>query len=448
MQSLMPLRRLAAQRALRSRTVSSLQIRQFTASTTRPAGNTGSGNIISDAGTQQDSSPGGETGGSREHALDKGNKGDPNVQSDASGSARRYVRPADSEQSPQQHYATPFMNLRTGTEGFTRRHGGGDEEIVYERTYADAVRSAKAQDTGGQAVREKDERNSTAKAKKDHPEAPDVVIGMQDERGGKGMLRVVMVVPSQYVWKAEKAGSVRLVTLRSRNTNLLQQHIAEYMNFKVAFVGGREYWKKLEDAFPPAYHFHIADLKHNALNTLDLEHNALNMADLPQHADAIELGNLPPNAVPRQQPQALPDLEERERIVTYREAQIANKEALYKQFQLTVESHGHWSRWSATVLGTMAYIASWVVILIWRDDLRVQCTRAHGLAAWSVKVGCQMIALHQVCSFLFDGMAYTTDHNSNTRRCCIVVLNHLSIIMLGIALMEAVWASAVCASIN
>ncbi|KAK1061155.1 hypothetical protein LTR74_011276 [Friedmanniomyces endolithicus] len=201
-------------------------------------------------------------------------------------------------------------------------------------------------------------------------------------------------------------------------------------------------WKKLEDAFPPAYHFHVADLKHNALNTLDLEHNALNMADLPQHADAIELGNLPPNAVPQQQPQARPDLEERERIVTYREAQIANKEALYRQFQLTVESHGHWSRWSAMVLGTLAYIASWVVILVWREDLRVQCTRAHGLAAWSVKVGCQMIALHQVCSFIFDGMAYTTDHNSNTRRFCIVVLNHLSIIMLGIALMESLWASA------
>ncbi|KAK0833553.1 hypothetical protein LTR87_009212 [Friedmanniomyces endolithicus] len=187
MQSLMPLGRLAAQRALRSRPVSPLQIRQFTASTTRPAGNTGSGNIISDAGTQQDSSPGSETGGSREHALDKGNKGDPNVQSDASGSARRYVRSQDSSKV-QQHYATPFMNLRTGTEGFTRRHGGGDEEVVYERTYADAVRSAKAQDTGGQAVREKDERNATAKAKKEFPEAPDVVIGMQDERGGKAAL--------------------------------------------------------------------------------------------------------------------------------------------------------------------------------------------------------------------------------------------------------------------
>jgi len=35
-------------------------------------------------------------------------------------------------------------------------------------------------------VREKDERNATAKAKKEFPEAPDVVIGMQDERGGKG----------------------------------------------------------------------------------------------------------------------------------------------------------------------------------------------------------------------------------------------------------------------
>ncbi|KAK1065308.1 hypothetical protein LTR74_007984 [Friedmanniomyces endolithicus] len=122
-------------------------------------------------------------------------------------------------------------------------------------------------------------------------------------------------------------------------------------------------WKKPEDAFPPAYHFHIAYLKHNALNTLDLEHNALNMADLPQHADAIELGNLAPNAAPQQQPQALRDLETRERIVTYREAQMANKEALYRQFQLTVESHGHWSRWSAIVLGAVAYIASWVVIL-------------------------------------------------------------------------------------
>jgi hypothetical protein len=35
-------------------------------------------------------------------------------------------------------------------------------------------------------IAEKDQTNSTQKAKKDHPEAPDVVIGMQDERGGRG----------------------------------------------------------------------------------------------------------------------------------------------------------------------------------------------------------------------------------------------------------------------
>ncbi|KAK4993451.1 hypothetical protein LTR50_000381 [Elasticomyces elasticus] len=45
---------------------------------------------------------------------------------------------------------------------------------------------AKSNQTGGSATSESDSQNSTAKAKKEHPEAPDVVIGMQDERGGKG----------------------------------------------------------------------------------------------------------------------------------------------------------------------------------------------------------------------------------------------------------------------
>ena len=46
--------------------------------------------------------------------------------------------------------------------------------------------SARSNGDGGQAVNRKDEHGSTAKAKKDHPEAPDVVLGMQDERGRKG----------------------------------------------------------------------------------------------------------------------------------------------------------------------------------------------------------------------------------------------------------------------
>jgi hypothetical protein len=45
---------------------------------------------------------------------------------------------------------------------------------------------AKDSDQGGTATQRRDSNNSTAQAKKEHPEAPDVVIGMQDERGGKG----------------------------------------------------------------------------------------------------------------------------------------------------------------------------------------------------------------------------------------------------------------------
>lgn len=63
-----------------------------------------------------------------------------------------------------------------------------DEHDVHDRTYAEFSRDrARAHDTGGNATRERDENDSTAKAKQENPEAPDVVIGMQDERGGKGI---------------------------------------------------------------------------------------------------------------------------------------------------------------------------------------------------------------------------------------------------------------------
>lgn len=45
---------------------------------------------------------------------------------------------------------------------------------------------AHAKGEGGAATSQADERNNTERAKKEHPEAPDVVIGMQDERGAKG----------------------------------------------------------------------------------------------------------------------------------------------------------------------------------------------------------------------------------------------------------------------
>jgi hypothetical protein len=46
--------------------------------------------------------------------------------------------------------------------------------------------SANKTGTGGHATEGKDSAGGVAKAKREHPEAPDPAIGMQDERGGRG----------------------------------------------------------------------------------------------------------------------------------------------------------------------------------------------------------------------------------------------------------------------
>ncbi|KAK5124813.1 hypothetical protein LTR85_001526 [Meristemomyces frigidus] len=171
-------RRLATSQSLRYRQpVSRLATtRPFSISSVCTA-STGGGNIFSDKGTQQDTGSGEDVGPSREHAVDKGNEKDPNTHSYETSAARQYVEPRS---PPPPIHKIPFLGMRNGNEVWD----DGD----WERTYADASvwRRSKAEGTGGQAVQQSDERNSTAKAKKDHPEAPDVVIGMQDERGGKG----------------------------------------------------------------------------------------------------------------------------------------------------------------------------------------------------------------------------------------------------------------------
>ncbi|KXL47586.1 hypothetical protein M433DRAFT_173214 [Acidomyces richmondensis BFW] len=101
-------------------------------------------NTFSDRGIQRDSYISQGIGAKRQYALDEGNRKEPNVQTTASYQGRE--------------------------------------------TYAEFSRDrARAHDTGGNATRERDENDSTAKAKQENPEAPDVVIGMQDERGGKGI---------------------------------------------------------------------------------------------------------------------------------------------------------------------------------------------------------------------------------------------------------------------
>ena len=46
--------------------------------------------------------------------------------------------------------------------------------------------SANKTGSGGNATEAKDSAGGVAKAKREHPEAPDPAIGMQDERGGRG----------------------------------------------------------------------------------------------------------------------------------------------------------------------------------------------------------------------------------------------------------------------
>lgn len=79
----------------------------------------------------------------------------------------------------------------TGTSDWSGRHG---DEHVTNRTdefdvQSGAAQSGKRERASGdekqsQATTEKDKGGQNEQAKKDLPEAPDVVIGMNDERGG------------------------------------------------------------------------------------------------------------------------------------------------------------------------------------------------------------------------------------------------------------------------
>ncbi|RMY86501.1 hypothetical protein D0861_05903 [Hortaea werneckii] len=185
-------RRLATSSTFRHAPTSRTNLsRRAFANSSRCRADTGNGHVTSTKGTQQGPMSGDKVGGSREHALDKGVKGDPNVQSEQSMGGRAYVDPQPerrSRQEAEEWRSFPYLSLRSGDEAWRHRFSSshGPENDEYELTYASFSRS-RAQNTGGQATREKDERNSTKRAKEEFPEAPDVVIGMQDERGGKGL---------------------------------------------------------------------------------------------------------------------------------------------------------------------------------------------------------------------------------------------------------------------
>jgi hypothetical protein len=128
-------RRLTTSLAYRYRPVQRLPVRQFAASSVSRA-STGQHNTFSNSETQQGPISGNETGASREHAVDKGEKGDPQIQSYETKAARRYVQ---HEAQPLERRYTPYLNLRTGAEHF--EHAQDKDDTPRELTYADAIRA-------------------------------------------------------------------------------------------------------------------------------------------------------------------------------------------------------------------------------------------------------------------------------------------------------------------
>jgi len=61
-----------------------------------------------------------------------------------------------------------------------------EDRLDVESNNVGKGQSARASGGVDHATSQSDTRGATAKAKKDHPEAPDVIIGMQDERGQRG----------------------------------------------------------------------------------------------------------------------------------------------------------------------------------------------------------------------------------------------------------------------
>ncbi|KAF2729365.1 hypothetical protein EJ04DRAFT_414288, partial [Polyplosphaeria fusca] len=68
----------------------------------------------------------------------------------------------------------------------TQKTAQGDHHDPQSKAAKEAQHSAKEKGTGGNATEQKDSVGGVKKAKKEFPEAPDPVVGMQDERGGRG----------------------------------------------------------------------------------------------------------------------------------------------------------------------------------------------------------------------------------------------------------------------
>ena len=89
---------------------------------------------------------------------------------------------------------TPIRTLATGTKDWEGRQPSEHitnrkDELNVQASASHAGKRAKAEGaSNSSASSDKDQGNNNERAKKDHPEAPGPVIGMNDERGGVSFL--------------------------------------------------------------------------------------------------------------------------------------------------------------------------------------------------------------------------------------------------------------------
>ncbi|KAF2686695.1 hypothetical protein K458DRAFT_416050 [Lentithecium fluviatile CBS 122367] len=90
------------------------------------------------------------------------------------------------------HSVSLSTNSKTTTDQYpddkhsTSKVKKGDDLDIQSSNAKAGMDSAKNNSSGGNATEGSDSAGGVAKAKREHPEAPDPAIGMQDERGGRG----------------------------------------------------------------------------------------------------------------------------------------------------------------------------------------------------------------------------------------------------------------------
>ncbi|CAI6332422.1 unnamed protein product [Periconia digitata] len=116
----------------------------------------------------------------------------------SSSSSSRVLRSAARTSAPLRQFGASTQcykeNLSTDSSAKTDQFPD-DEHTVNKVSKGDTldIRSSNTKDaiksqgkSGGHATEGRDSAGGVAKAKREHPEAPDPAIGMQDERGGRG----------------------------------------------------------------------------------------------------------------------------------------------------------------------------------------------------------------------------------------------------------------------